>query len=455
MYRPLHIVSVLLLLTVLVRLPVQMHAANAQETQSAAPAAERPSLSYSVAAASTASASAGEPILIDHTSTDLSQIPPYWIEQAKALLRVAYAHTSHGSQPITGMRILESDPLYSFVSGCTIRPGELSLCEISDDLGNGEDTSWANDTRDLLSSSWSDRNVVIWAWCGGVEGATVQEINTYLTTMSQLEADYPGVTFVYMTGHLDGTGIEGNLNQRNEQIRAYCAANNKVLYDFADIESYDPDGENFLVQGANDGCYYDSNGDGVTNDSDANWADEWCNAHPGDPLCASCTCAHSRPLNCNLKARAFWWMMARIAGWPGPGEEEGIFVHSAGSPSAVAQGQRVTYTITVRSSPAPVDLTAEMSTTVPPDLAYVSGSLTASSGATTDASAPALGWSGTLSPSATAIITYAATVLPADTQAVTTEATVTVEGYDPFQVSATVIANGYSFYLPCALRGDP
>ena len=68
----------------------------------------------------------------------------------------------------------------------------------------------------------------------------------YLSLMDGLEQEFPGVTFVYMTGHLTGTGVGGNLNQRNEQIRAYCRANNKVLFDFADIESYDPDGDYFL-----------------------------------------------------------------------------------------------------------------------------------------------------------------------------------------------------------------
>jgi len=41
-------------------------------------------------------------IIIDHTTTDISKIPPYWIEQAKALLRASYGHTSHGSQLVTG-----------------------------------------------------------------------------------------------------------------------------------------------------------------------------------------------------------------------------------------------------------------------------------------------------------------------------------------------------------------
>jgi hypothetical protein len=73
--------------------------------------------------------------------------------------------------------------------------------------------------------------------------------------MTQLEEDYSGITFVYMTGHLDGSGPQGNLHLRNEQIRQYCRENNKVLYDFAAIESYDPDGEiNYMELRAKDNC---------------------------------------------------------------------------------------------------------------------------------------------------------------------------------------------------------
>ena len=110
-----------------------------------------------------------------------------------------------------------------------------------------------------------------------------------------------------MTGHLDGGGSEGNLHTRNEQIREYCRNHNKVLFDFADIERYDPDGTDFLDLGADDECNY----------SGGNWADEWCAANLGSDLCDSCSCNHSKALNCNQKSRAFWWMMARLAGWNG------------------------------------------------------------------------------------------------------------------------------------------
>ena len=247
-----------------------------------------------------------EPIIIDHQHTDISLIPSSWIEEAKGAFRISYGHTSHGSQIVSGMDLLKGDPgsLYWFDREGT--SGGLSLHdrEPSGDLGNPDRTTWATRTRDLLNAGGNDRNMIIWSWCGQVNGSE-ENVNTYLNLMNQLEIDYPDVTFAYMTGHLNGTGEEGNVNIRNNQIRNYCTANNKALFDFADIESYDPDGNYFLDRGAEDDCDYNG----------GNWADEWCAANPGE--CESCSCAHSRCLNCRQKGNAFWWMMARLVGWDG------------------------------------------------------------------------------------------------------------------------------------------
>lgn len=260
-------------------------------------------------------AQTSEAIIINHDHTDVSRIPESWIDTVKKQLKLSYGHTSHGSQPITGMQVLENtNALYRFNTDGSVIANSLSIDDYAPDgdLGDQGDMTWADRTRTVLNSSGSDRNVVVWSWCGGVSDNTQNGIQMYLDTMQQLESEYPQVTFVYMTGHLDGTGGSGNLHRRNEQIRQYCKENNKVLFDFADIESYDPDGTPYLEYYADDGCFYD-NGSGQ-----ANWAVEWCAANPGSSLCESCCdCAHSEPLNCNLKARAFWWLLARIAGWNG------------------------------------------------------------------------------------------------------------------------------------------
>jgi uncharacterized repeat protein (TIGR01451 family) len=362
--------------------------------------------------ASPAQTQARGAIIIDHTHTDLDQIPQHWIEQAQTQLNIYYGHTSHGSQLMSGLGVL----------GISAPP----ISEYSDDLGHNGDTSWVAPTQAYLDSH-PETNVVMWSWCGGVHDNTEEGINTYLDAMNQLEQQYPDVTFVYMTGHLEGTGVEGNLHVRNNQIRAYCAANDKILFDFADIESYDPDGNYFLDRGADDDCDYDG----------GNWADEWCAAHPGE--CASCGCAHSRCLNCMLKGRAFWWMMARMAGWDGVGTPQKV-------PSAqtVTLGQTLTYTINIQNLAAPLSATVHLTDEVPPGLAYVPGSLSASSGDYSDVQAPLLRWSGVLTPTPAVTVTYAVTVTHDDSGTalfpyhITNTAHIAAPGYQALTRTATI-----------------
>jgi hypothetical protein len=263
---------------------------------------------------STEPISDGGSMIIDHTMTNLSLISSEKIEKAKGNLHIAYGHTSHGSQLISGMEglITFKGSLYSFNNGGS--NGSLDLRDRpfsgANDLGNPDRTAWSASTRQYLDQN-SDINVVIWSWCGQVSTATEDDINTYLNLMNQLEEDYPNVTFVYMTGHIDGSGIDGNLHKHNEQIRKYCRENAKMLYDFADIESYDPDKKtNYMLLNADDGCYYDSDGNGSR---DANWAIDWQNSHIKDIDWYDCGSAHSQPLNANLKAYAAWAIWTKIA----------------------------------------------------------------------------------------------------------------------------------------------
>jgi hypothetical protein len=216
---------------------------------------------------------------------------------------------------MTGMTGLESWKGATYLWNDGPEDGALDIDDnfVGGDLGNPDRTTWAERTRGYLVDH-TDVNVIIWSWCGQVSGASEEDINTYLNLMQGLENDFPNISFVYMTGHLDGSGEDGNLHLRNEQIRKYCNDNEKILYDFADIESYDPDGNYYLDKAGNDRCEYDSDGDGSR---DANWATEWQNAHQENVDWYSCSAAHSQPINGNMKAYAAWMLWARLAGWNG------------------------------------------------------------------------------------------------------------------------------------------
>ncbi|MCK4416859.1 MAG: Ig-like domain-containing protein [Candidatus Latescibacteria bacterium] len=226
-----------------------------------------------------------EAIIAGHqAAADFELIPDSVIQAIGDDYLIFYGHTSHGSQIMTGLTVLfNEDPLYD----------PPYFHEYGDDLGHNGDTTWAPPTRNWLDAH-PDYNMVMWSWCGGCSDNTEEGINIYLAKMEELEADYPDVIFIYMTGHLDGSGPEGNLYARNNQIRDYCVNNHKILFDFADIESYDPDGN-----------YYPYGGDGCE------WCYDWCDVNP----CPSCGCAHSHCFNCYQKGKAWWWMMARIWGW--------------------------------------------------------------------------------------------------------------------------------------------
>ena len=238
-------------------------------------------------------------IIIDHACTDITKIPDSWINQVKSSLKIHYAHTSHGEQPLEGFsRLMAANPKYNYYpDNCNvpITPEYMSLmdgqyydssCEtyISPDLFWEGELGLAM-TRSVLNSF--DVNISMWAWCTQLNYYTQAEVQVYLNNMAQLESEYPGVTFVYMTGNAQSEEDQ-NRYDRNNQIRAYCRQNNKILFDFADLD-----------------CWY--NGEQYT-----------INGIPSEhPQYSGDEAGHTTYESCENKGRAFWWLLARIAGWAG------------------------------------------------------------------------------------------------------------------------------------------
>ncbi len=290
-------------------------------------------------ASSPLSAQRTRPLIVNHNCTDITTIPEAGINQARAELHIAYGHTSHGSQitdGMTGLVVFANGgglgldlPLDIFAWENSGADGALHLHDYAMVGDAGYYPQWVEETEHYISIHPAT-NVIIWSWCGqAAEKYAAGTLESeYLAPMSQLEIDYPDVMFVYMTGHVDHFA-DADIKAANNMIRTYCFNNNKILYDFADIESYDPDCTFFAFP--HDNCdYYSSSGQLL-----GNWAREWQSSHIENEEWYLCNSAHSEPLNANRKAYAAWYLWVSLSGYATAADA----AEDEETPAAIALGQ--------------------------------------------------------------------------------------------------------------------
>jgi hypothetical protein len=171
----------------------------------------------------------------DHTTVDASAIPATGVAAARAL-RMSFSHASVGGNIWSGLTTLAADSTYAF-------------------------PNWTDNNRG--NPGWAAKIAQFETWVA--DHATQYDVfqnkfcyidptvdfASYRDSMNKLATTYPGKTFVWWTIPIVTDDADNAQRQAfNRLVRDYCKANDKPLFDIADIESHKADGTAVTVAGS-------------------------------------------------------------------------------------------------------------------------------------------------------------------------------------------------------------
>jgi hypothetical protein len=276
----------------------------------------------------------------------LRSIPEEYINKARNDFHVAYQHTSHGTHVSYGVFGLQDfkdgDNILFGVTNNNPTGNKLDFRDFAledyappgidgTDLSRDE-TAFIQTTRNYLDDAVNaEINVVMWSWCN-IKNHDVS--GNYLVGMDSLIREYGvggtkigngqgqrinPVHFIFMTGHANANKNVGDGRPKDQAdlIIDYCRNNNLYCLDYYGIDTHcmanhywEDAGDNGDSEEYGGNFYQDwqdnnSLGQGYYENKEAPGGTVMYGAH------------NTQHITANRKAYAFWWILARLAGWEG------------------------------------------------------------------------------------------------------------------------------------------
>jgi hypothetical protein len=283
------------LFTVLVFLVVSLTLSACGDTAPTTTLPTNPASEQSTPAAIAVAPNTSASFVINATTLDQSDsvIPVEYLDKARKL-RVLFTHQSVGGNILEGLQDLsqQKSDRYAISIEADVAPDWYKT-----NTGIGEFTPGQNEKpltktsgfKELIDAKGYGKmvDVAMMKLCYVDFENPTATWNSYRDTMLYLEKKYPNVRYVWWTMPVADKG----LNERetyNKLVRDYAKANNKILFDIADIESSDPQGRRVTNNGVQ------ALFAGYTDDG-----------------------GHLNSAASQRVARGIWWLLARLTGWNG------------------------------------------------------------------------------------------------------------------------------------------